>query len=61
MPCKSVKLGMKSWGAAEFRSKHVYNVLPYSGGFEREHRNGKPFAEDVVTRLNREHSKQRWL
>ena len=31
--------------------KYVGNVLPYLGALEKEQRNGKPLAEDVVMRL----------
>ena len=42
---------MKFWVMTEVESKYVYNLLPYLGAFEKEQRNGKPLAEDVVMRL----------
>ena len=32
-------------------TKYVYNILPYLGAIEKETRNGKTLAEDVVQRL----------
>ena len=51
MPNKPDKFGMKFWVMTEVESKYVYNLLPYLGAFEKEQRNGKPLAEDVVMRL----------
>ena len=42
---------MKFWVMTEVESKYVYNLLPHLGAFEKEQRNGKPLAEDVVMRL----------
>ena len=48
---KPDKFGMKFWVMTDVESKYVYNLLPYLGAFEKEQRNGKPLAEDVVMRL----------
>ena len=42
---------MKFWVMTEVESKYVYNLLPYLGAFEKEQRNGKPLAEDVILRF----------
>ena len=51
MPNKPEKFGMKFWVLAEVSSKYVCNILPYLGTLEKEQRNGKPLAENVVMRL----------
>ena len=51
MPNKPDKFGIKFWMLTEVDSKHVYNILPYLGALEREQRDGRPLAEDVVMRL----------
>ena len=51
MPNKPDKFGMKFWIFTEVDSKYVYNILPYLGALEREQRDGRPLAEDVVMRL----------
>ena len=51
MPNKPDKFGMKFWMLTEVDSKYVYNILPCLGALEREQRNGRPLAEDVVMRL----------
>ena len=53
MPNKPDKFGIKFWVLAEVESKYVYNLLPYLGAFEKEQRNGRPLAEDVVMRLTK--------
>ncbi|CAK8681971.1 unnamed protein product [Clavelina lepadiformis] len=51
MPNKPDKFGMKFWVIAEVSSKYVCNILPYLGALEKDQRNGRPLAEDVVMRL----------
>ena len=51
MPNKADKFGMKFWMLTEVDSKYVYNILLYLGALEREQRDGRPLAEDVVMRL----------
>ena len=51
MPNKPDKFGMKFWMLTEVDSKYVYNILPCLGALEREQRNGRPLAEDVVMTL----------
>ena len=53
MPNKPDKFGMKFWVLAEVSSKYVCNILPSLGALEKERRNGKPLAEDVVMRLTK--------
>ena len=50
MPNKWDKFGMKFWVLVEVSSKYVCNILLYLGTLEKEQRNGKPLAEDVVMR-----------
>ena len=38
----------------DVESKHVYNVLPYLGGYEKESRNGIRLADNTVLRLMQE-------
>ena len=51
MPNKSDKFGMKFWVLAEASSKYVYKIFSFFGALEKEQRNGKPLAKDVVMRL----------
>ena len=37
----------------DYETKYVHNILPYLGAIEKETRNGKTLAEDVVLRLTR--------
>ena len=53
MPNKPDEFGMKFWVLAEVSSKYACNILPYLGALEKEQRNGKPLAEDVVMRLTK--------
>ena len=58
MPNKPDKFGMKVWMLTEVDSKYVYNIFPYLGALEREQRDGRPLAEDVVIRLAQSIHKQ---
>ena len=49
---------MKFWVLAEVSSKYVFNILPYLGALEKEQRNGKPLAEDVVLKLTQAFTKK---
>ena len=51
MPNKPDKFVMKLWVLAEVKSKYVCNLFPYLGALEKNQRNGKTLAEDVVMRL----------
>ena len=51
MPGKPDKYGLKFWIMTEVESKYIINILPYLGAQEKERRNGKSLAEDVVLRL----------
>ena len=51
MPNKPDKFGLKFWVLAEVKSKYVCNLLPYLEALEKNQRNGKTLAEDVVMRL----------
>ena len=51
MPNKPDKFRMKFWVLAEVSSKYVGNILPCLGALEKDQRNGRPLAEDVVMRL----------
>lgn len=51
MPNKPDKYGIKFWMLADNESKYVYNVIPYLGASEKQSRNGRTLAEDVVCRL----------
>ena len=51
MPNKPDKFGMEFLMLTEVDSKYVYNILPCLVALEREQRNCRPFAEDVVMRL----------
>ena len=55
MTKKPYKFGMKFWMLTEVDSKYVYNILLCLGALERERereqRNGRPLAEDVVMTL----------
>ena len=51
MPSKLDKYGSKFWMVVDNATKYVYNILPYLGAHERETRDGRTLAEDVVLRL----------
>ena len=48
MPNKSEKLDLKFWMLTEVYSKYVYKILPYLRALEREQRDGRPLAENVL-------------
>ena len=51
MPSKPDKFGMKFWMLTKVDSKCGYKIFPYLRALEREQRDGRPLAEDVVMRL----------
>lgn len=51
MPNKPDKYGIKFWFNVDNTTKYVYNMIPYVGACERQSRDGRPLATDVVFRL----------
>ena len=51
MPNKPDKYGFKFWLLVEVESKYVVKILPYLGKLEKEGRQGRLFAVDVLLQL----------